>query len=993
MAVDCLHAKAPTVSRPNRAAARHARPPHLANPCLGAAPRLRHRAGDCGGQRRASAGRDRLAVPRLASTRASGLDHRALGADREQAARQGVPADTARAALAGRPALALGGDRRRHRGRAARALGGDLIMSLRKERDLREEFEFHRRMAAADRGPSLGNDVLAADVTREQWRGYRWRSLAASLLRDVEAALRAARRQPVQTALALLVLVLGIGGTTALFSIVNAVLLRPLPYAHPDRLVAVELRAVNRGGMISPLVSLDEVERWRADARTLSSVGSFVFLSDPVQVGARALELRGIAADPELLETLGVQPLLGRNLPGRGSTVKNPVALISYRLWQDAFAGDMDVVGKGFSVDGSVVTVIGVLARNFQFPRSDASFFAESPDLIIPVANIADMWGRSSAQWFAFGRMRPGETPASVQQELAQISMAVNARGLQSVEPAVVNLQAATTAAVRPMLLLVFLLSLLLLLIACGNIMNLLFTSAAERRQEWVVRRALGATTGRIVGQLLTECAVLALIAGALALLAARGLLRTALAIWPAHLPASGPVALNAAAFGYALSAVVAVVLLAGMLPAWRASRARDLRPTQGSSPGANLGMQRTLMASQIALGLALLACAGVFTHSLLNLDAVPSGYRIDLSSPGANLGMQRTLMASQIALGLALLACAGVFTHSLLNLDAVPSGYRIDRTLSFGLSYPGVRQPDLPAIEARVLAAVRSTPGVAAAAAVTNPPPSPRTGMFAGVGTPRGNFVLNHQLISDGYFDAAGIPLLRGRDLTLHDNAGALQVAVINQALARIAFPGRDALGAAISTSLDGNRPRTVVGIVADAHDRGPAVVPMPTLYLSELQIPRGYGGMLVRFTAAPSVVAREIQRRIAAVDPAIPVSDVMTTAARLDQTLASPRFYAGIALAFGGAALLFVALGLYALVAYSGALRMRELAVRSALGASRGRILWLVLREGAGPALAGAAAGLVLALLATRSLAALLFRVAPVDAPALAWVAAAVV
>src|SRR6185437_14085115 len=150
---------------------------------------------------------------------------------------------------------------------------------------------------------------------------------------------------------------------------------------------------------------------------------------------------------------------------------------------------------------------------------------------------------------------------------------------------------------------------------------------------------------------------------------------------------------------------------------------------------------------------------------------------------------------------------------------------------------------------------------------------------MFAGVGTPRGNFVLNHQLISDGYFDAAGIPLLRGRDLTLHDNAGALQVAVINQALARIAFPGRDALGAAISTSLDGNRPRTVVVIVADAHDRGPAVVPMPTLYLSELQIPRGYGGMLVRFTAAPSVVAREIQRRIAAVDPAIPVSDVMTT------------------------------------------------------------------------------------------------------------------
>src|SRR6185437_11865016 len=330
-------------------------------------------------------------------------------------------------------------------------------------------------------------------------------------------------------------------------------------------------------------------------------------------------------------------------------------------------------------------------------------------------------------------RMRPGETPASVQQELAQISMAVNARGLQSVEPAVVNLQAATTAAVRPMLLLVFLLSLLLLLIACGNIMNLLFTSAAERRQEWVVRRALGATTRRIVGQLLTECAVLALIAGALALLAARGLLRTALAIWPAHLPASGPVALNAAAFGYALSAVVAVVLLAGMLPAWRASRARDLRPTQGSSPG-------------------------------------------------ANLGMQRTLMASQIALGLALLACAGVFTHSLLNLDAVPSGYRIDRTLSFGLSYPGVRQPDLPAIEARVLAAVRSTPGVAAAAAVTNPPPSPRTGMFAGVGTPRGNFVLNHQLISDGYFDAAGIPLLRGRDLTLHYNAGGIKVAVADE-------------------------------------------------------------------------------------------------------------------------------------------------------------------------------------------------------------------
>jgi putative ABC transport system permease protein len=769
---------------------------------------------------------------------------------------------------------------------------------------------------------------------------------------DFRYSVRTLRRSPAFTAVAILVLALGIGATTAIFSVVNAVLIRPFPYRDPSRLVAVS--TLTREGGVSrtfSTVSLDEVERWRAESRSLVSIGSFVFTELPIGVGNRAMFLVAIGADPELLDTLGVQPALGRNLPGSGSKVKDSGVIISHRLWVDAFQSDPQVLDRPIVVNGAAGTVIGVLPASFQFPRSDASYFTEDPDLIFPVANIADGWGRNSTQWFAIGRLKTGAPIAAADAELKTITagMAAADPQLRGMSVHLSGLDSETTTHVRRALLITLGISVVLLLIACTNIMNLLFSRAAQRGREMAVRMAVGASAWRLVRQMLVESGCLTFFSGAVGVLLARLALDTLVRISPAHLPISGHVEIDWTVLAFAFATCAATAILAGVLPAVHRSRQ---------------------------------------TETLI------SGTRSSASR--AVLHFQRALMVAQMALGVGLLAAAGLLTHSLLRLSSINPGYRTEDTIAFELAFPG-SHPDLPRLYQRILDATRSVPGVVSAGWITNPPPETRAGVFmpftiAGSGTAMRPFC-NFQVSSEDYFRTAGIALSRGRDFSLSDAAGAPRVAIVNETLAQAYFPNSDPIGKQIAPMWEGSNYREIVGVIRDIHDRGLNAKPVATLYVPYGQFAMAYGGIVARTGAPAETVIPELRRRIAAEEPTVPLKDLSTIGARLRRTLDEPRFYTLMAAVCAAMAVLFVTLGLYGVISYAVSRRTSEIGIRMALGASGEAIRRDVLRQGLLMAVAGVAAGIALSLAATRLLSNMLFEIKPIDPPTLAISAALVI
>jgi putative ABC transport system permease protein len=770
---------------------------------------------------------------------------------------------------------------------------------------------------------------------------------------DVRYSFRTLAKNPGFAFIAIVVLALGIGATTAIFSVVNAVLIRPLPYKDPARLVAFS-SLVRRAGVSRTFgtVSLNEVERWRDESRSLASVGSFVFSALPVSVGTQSMFLVVIGADPELLDTLGLQPAIGRNLPGTGSKVRDPSVLISHRIWVEAFHSDPQVVGHTLTMNGSPAVVAGVLPATFQFPRTDASFFPEDPDLIFPVANIADSWGRNSTQWFAIGRLNPGASIEQADAELKTITtrLAANEPNLRGMSVQLSALNAATTGSVRSALLLTLGISIVLLLIACTNIMNLLFSRAAQRGREMAVRKAVGATSWRLVRQMLTESACLTMLAGAIGVALADLALGMLVRLSPAHLPISGRVEIDWTVLAFAFAVCSAASILAGVLPALHRSRQTD-----------------TLVATTRSSG----------SRALLHL--------------------QRVMMVTQIALGVGLLAAAGLLAHSMFRLSSVDPGFRTEGTLGFEVAFPSGQPKETPQLYERILDATRSVPGVVSAGWITNPPPETRAGVFVLfkiLGNTSGSQPsCNFQVTSEDYFGTAGIALTRGRDFSAADASGAPRVAIINETLARQYFPDSDPLGRHIGISWEGQNDREIVGVIRDIHDRGLSAKAVATVYVPYRQFALSYGGVVARTKGAPELVMPEIRRRLAQVDPTIPIKSLMTIDSRLRRTLDAPRFYTIMAVACALMAVLFVTLGLYGVISYAVSRRTSEIGIRMALGAPGDQILRSILWQGLQMAALGVVLGVALSLAATRLLATLLFEVKPIDPATLALAAGLVV
>jgi predicted permease len=807
--------------------------------------------------------------------------------------------------------------------------------------DFRRDQQRRRRLVKSVESISSREEVSCPEKTGPLQGG-----LVDQLSMDFLYSLRTLRRSPAFTFVAVLVLALGIGATTAIFSVVNAVLIRPLPYKEPSRLVAVSSLYLHEGASRAfATVSLDEVERWRAESRSLASVGSFVFTAMPVNVGARTLFLAAIGADPELLDTLGIQPALGRNLPGSGSMLKDPGVIISHRLWVDAFQLDPHVLGRPLALDGAASTVAGVLPASFQFPRFDASYFAEQPDIIFPVANIVDGgWARNSTQWFAIGRLNPGVPATAAEAELRTITsrMAAGEPGLRGISVHLSTLSSETTKTVRPALLLTLGISVVLLLIACTNITSLLFSRAAQRGREMAVRKAIGASNWQIVRQMLIESGCLTFFAGAVGVVLARFAVDTLVNFSPAHLPISGRVGIDWIVLGFAFAVCAAAAILAGTLPAVHRSRQTE-----------------TLIAATRS------------TESRVVLQ------------------FQRALMVAQIALGVGLLSAAGLLAHSLFHLSSVNPGFRSEGTLAFELAFPSGHRGDAARLHQRILEATRNVPGVVSAGWITNPPPETRAGVFIGFSIPGSSSTArpfcNFQVTSEDYFNSAGIALSRGRDFSKADTAGAPRVAIVNETLARQYFPNADPVGKRITVMWDGSNSREIVGVIHDIHDRGLSAKPAPTVYVPYGQMALAYGGVVARTSAPPETIIPELRRRITAVDPGVAVKNFSTIAARLRRTLDAPRFYTAMATACALMAVLFVTLGLYGVISYAVSRRTSEIGIRMALGAPGASIRRGVLVQGLQMAVAGVAMGIALSLAATRLLGTLLFEIRPIDPPTL--------
>ena len=775
-----------------------------------------------------------------------------------------------------------------------------------------------------------------------------------TMIQDVRFAIRTLRNNPGFSIVAVLVLALGIGATTAVFSVFNAVLLRPLPYKDPSRLVAVSsfYRPENRGSRVVVQADIDE---FRKNTRTLASIGAFFYTQLPIRVGTQSYSPVTALMDPQFLRTLGNELAMGSFFDPDAKPGADATIIISHAFWTDAFRADPAVIGRPVVVDGEAYTVRGVLAADFQFPRADASYFDRPIALLMPA--YAPFLARSR-QWFGIARLNADATIEQAQAELQGMAEELSRqfKEKQGWSVRLTPLAEETTRTSREALLIVLGISFVLLLIASTNLMNLFFSRGVSRLREMSIRKAIGSTTGRLIRQLLTESLCLAILGGAGGVVIAAFAIDGLVALSPIYMPVTQKIGIDATVLAFTSAICIAAALAAGFFPALHVSSKTD---EAVRSPGMRATTGRVLAR------------------------------------------VQQGLCITQMALGMALLAGAGLLANSLWRLNTVDSGFQSDRIVGFNLSVPNDQEMDQRKLfYARALDEVRSIPGVSGAGLISFLPPEIRAGVFMGLtldepaqkdAPPR---VINTLISSEGYFSTMHMPVVRGRDFTSSDNAKSQPVIIVNEALVRRYFVNTDPVGRRIGTGFDGSKPvREIIGVVKDSRDRGLGRDPIPTVYIPFPQFALPYGAIALRTEVPPQNVIPEIRSRLNRLSPDVPLSDFQMLNDRIYQSLREPRFYTMMAGVCALMAVLFVTLGLYGIVAYSVSRRTFEFGIRMAVGAQRGMILKLVLGQGLRMAAAGVLVGVGLSLALTRFLTGLLFQVKPIDPPTLAVAALLVV
>jgi len=796
----------------------------------------------------------------------------------------------------------------------------------------------------------FGNRTQVAEACRRQWAFTRF----DEILRDFRCGVRALRRSPAFTTVALFSLAVGVGTNTVVFCAVSQILLRPLPYPSPDRLFAVWGRSLSRGDTPTHVSAADFYD-WRTQSRAFESLAAYA--AWPMNLTGveepRRLETQLVSAG--FFSTLGVQAAMGRTFLSDEDREQSPfVVVISHKLWR-ALGASPQIVGRQVTLNGSPATVIGVMPAGFAFPSPQV-------DAWVPLTLDSQNRSNREGRWLAvIGRIKSNRTRRDAAAEMDLIS-----RRLAAAYPAtdagrgvlLVPLQEGVVGKTRPILLTLQAGALVLLLIMCANLANLLLAKGVSRAREMGLRAALGADRARLIRQLMVESSVLALFGGgAGVLLAIPGiaLLRS---------------------FGDGLIPRAAEIHLSVPVAVFTAATALVTALTFGLAPAMQL--------------------------SFFNLrEQLAAGTRGTPYHVERKRGM---LITIEVGLASVLLVAAGLLGESLAHLLSTDPGLRTDHLLTLRLTLPHSGYPTNAtqiALFERILERVRSLPGIVAVGEISETPLKGNnpTFEFALEGVPQSPSHAPAQaglrVISTGCLHAAGIPVVKGREFTSNDRAGSPPVAIVNQTMARRYWPAEDPLGRRVRFRED-QRWMAVVGVAADIKHMGLKADEGPVLYIPYSQKTQewlAWTTLMVRTAGDPMEFLPAIRTVVHGIDKNQPLAEVGTLEGLLTRSTAIPRFITATAGTMSGVALLIAVVGIYGLLAYTVAQRTPEFGIRLALGASSRDIGWLVLRQALMRVLAGAAAGLIGAWLLAQSLQSLLFGVNPHDPASFAAVAALLV
>ncbi len=761
-----------------------------------------------------------------------------------------------------------------------------------------------------------------------------------TLLQDVRYGARMLIKHPGFTMVAVIALALGIGANTAIFSVVNTVLLRPLPYRQPDRLMAVRSYQVPKhpDAPVSPGDFFD----WRQQSQLFEGLAAYRTRSVTLLTGSEPERLPAAQVTAGLITTLGVSPLHGRDFMAEEDQPNSGrVAIISYGLWQRRFAGDAKVVGQPVTINANAYTIVGVMPPGFKFPQPDI-------DIWTPLAFDDDeRQSHTAHSIYVLGRLQPGVGVAEAQGEMETIAARLREQHADSNAGwyiRVVPMLDFAVARIKPALLLLLGAVGFVLLIACANIANLLLARAASRQKELAIRTAMGASRWRVMRQLLTESVLLALVGGALGVLLAVWGIDALLALAPDDLPRIDEVAIDRYALLFTLAVTIITGIAFGLAPALQASKPDLNEALKETGRGTTGGRRRQRVRS--------------------------------------------ALVVAEVALALVLLVGGGLMLRSFAKLMQVDPGFNPEQVLTANVSLPRKKYPEgsqQAAFYKQLTENVATLPGVQSVGganaiifedfilglAVKGRPPV----------NPGEMPITNYAAVTPDYFKSMGIRLIKGRFFAEADNADAPRVALINETLAKRYFPDQDPIGQYINVTIGPETWRQIVGIVGDVKQAGLDQATPAQTYEPLWQAPTPFMTLVVRSDAPPATLSAAIRGEVLKLDKEQPVSNIKTMEQVLAASVSQQRFSMLLLAVFAVVALTLAAVGLYGVMAYSVTQRTHELGIRMALGASSRDVLRLVMGHGLLLATTGVVIGLAAAFFLTRLMESLLFGVTATD------------
>jgi putative ABC transport system permease protein len=771
-----------------------------------------------------------------------------------------------------------------------------------------------------------------------------------NLLKDVRYGLRMLAKAPGFTAVAVLAVALGVAANTAIFSVINAVLLEPLPYKEPGRLV--ELWEMNRPrdarqNVLSPANLID----WKEQSDVFEDVAAFLDDRGNLTGGGEPYEVVVQHVTPNLFQMLGVEPIKGRGFaPEDAAPGAARVVVLSHGLWQRRFGGDPAIVGKTFSISGTPVTVVGVMPARFQWFIRKGSRTAAPPEMWSPFA-LTDQYRKRQGRYMsAVARLKPGVTRERAEAELNHLAARLEEQYPEFNKgwgAEVVSLRDQFAGPIKPVLWVLLGAVGFLLLIACANVANLLLARGASRQKEIAIRTALGAGRWRVVRQLLTESLLLAFVGGGLGLLLAWWGVELLLALSPRDVLDLGGVSLNLPVLGFTFGVSLLTGVVFGIVPAFEASRVSTSESLKEGAKGTTAGKR------------------------------------------GGRL--RGAFVVAEIALALVLLVGAGLMLKSFARLRSVDPGFEPDNLLTMRVSLPEKRYKE----DAQVIAFCRQAaerlaaiPGVTAAGAINYLP-------FAGPGAATDFKIVGRpeplpgdepdtdvRVTDENYFRAMGIPVLRGRMYTAQEATQMRSVAVVSESFANKYFPGEEALGQRLVVDMkDDPEPTEIVGVVGDVKLHALDEEPRPTVYWPHAELVYSSMTFVMRAKGDPAALGPAARAAIQSIDSDQPVADMRPMNQLLAESVTRARFGATLLGVFAAVALVLAGVGVYGVMSYAVAQRTHEIGVRVALGAQAGDVLRLVVGHGMALAGAGLAAGVLGALALTRLLSSLLFEVSTTD------------